>query len=68
MQVATDLLLDLKTVIGCDHRVGTESHVARLEKAFGPIFASMLKDTRGRLDAACVCYQLHRLFIQRHGW
>jgi len=62
-----DLLLELESAVGRDHRIATESRVSRLEDVLGPMFASMPKD-RDRLDSTGVRYLLHRLFVQRHGW
>jgi len=42
--------------------------VSRLENTLRPMFASMPKDGKGRLDATGVRYLLHRLFSQRHAW
>lgn len=63
-----NLLQDLETAMGADHRASTERRVARLEEAMRPIFSAMPKNSAGRLSASAARYMLHRVFVQRHGW
>merc|ERR1719284_1608296 len=64
----SDLLHELETAIGRDHRFATERRVTRLEDAMRQTFNALPKDKSGRLGGSGVRYMLHRLFVQRHGW
>jgi len=63
-----DLLQELESVVGRDHREATESRVARLEHAMRHMYEALPKDDGGLLGATGVRYMLRRLFVQRHGW
>jgi len=46
----------------------TAGRLTQIEDALRPMFIALPKNEHGNLGHATVCYALHRLFVQRHGW
>ena len=49
------------------HGLG-ESKLLRLEGFLKPMFAALPKNELGKLGVEGVSYELHRFFVERHGW
>jgi len=39
-----------------------------IERALAPMYATLPRNSNGKLGHATVCYALHRYFVQHHGW
>jgi len=47
---------------------GDDARLQRLESELRPLFATMPKNTEGRVETSVVRYALHRYFGQKYGW
>mmetsp|Transcript_151315 Transcript_151315/g.277919 ORF Transcript_151315/g.277919 Transcript_151315/m.277919 type:complete len:573 (-) Transcript_151315:76-1794(-) len=63
-----DLLPQIESVLGSEHRVFTEKRIDSIKSSLKPIFAAIPKNADGKLGQAAVSYALYRLFVQRHAW
>jgi hypothetical protein len=68
LQTENFLLTEMEKELGGTHRTFTEKRLEGIKNTVRPIFDSMVKNSKGKLDLPALSYVLHRLFVQRHGW
>merc|ERR1719267_190020 len=62
------MLQELEEALGSEHRSFTERRLAKIEEALRPTYNAMPKNDNGLLGQSAVSFQLHRVFVLRHGW
>jgi len=68
LHVENFLLTEMEKELGGTHRAFTEKRLDGIKRTVKPIFDSMMKNSKGKLDLPALSYVLHRIFVQRHGW
>lgn len=67
-QLERAVFVEVQAALEGKHAGFSQDRVAEIERDLKPMFSSLPKNGRGRLDHASTRYALHRRFSRLHGW
>merc|ERR1719162_2600233 len=63
--VQSSLLTEVESTFG---EGSVSTRVKQIKNGLTSLYLALPKNEKGYLGHATVCYALHRVFVQRHGW